>query len=189
MNKSYKDTGMTRYEVAKNTLIERNEYFPDLGYNFGFYLYTPWTEIYPMQKYDREKFAAALTSLPEKPTGPTMTTDGLKRLENILKPLQGKTTIFLYTDGSDTNTGAGRKKPAEIAQALAKKYNVCFYVITTNDDYYSSDLLEKAPKLNFCSRVIGFEQYIEYPSLNSEALYRGGSEKLCNRYRPENRRD
>ncbi len=177
MDKPYKDTGMTRYDIAKKTVIERNNYFPDLGYNFGFYLYTPWKEIYPMQKYNRDKFAKALAALPEKATGPTMTTNGLKRLDSILKPLKGKTVVFLYTDGSDTNKGGGMRKPIDIAQALVKKYDVCFYVISTNDDYYSSDILKKAPELNICSRVIGFGKFIEYPAFNSEALFTVVAEK------------
>ena len=52
MNKPFKDTGMTRYDAAKKTLMERNEYFPDLDYNFGLYVYTPWKEVYPVQKYE-----------------------------------------------------------------------------------------------------------------------------------------
>ncbi len=76
MAKPFKDSGMSRYDVAKKLLIERNEYFPDLGHNIGLYLYTPWKEVFPVQKYDREKFARALSSLPEiarEPQGVTAT--------------------------------------------------------------------------------------------------------------------
>lgn len=169
MNKPYKDTGMSRYDVAKQALMERNEYFPDLGFNFGLYLYTPWKEIYPVQKYDRDKFAKALESLPPKATSATFLTDGLKRLDKILAPLEGRTSVFIYTDGSDTNKGAGMIKPSAIAAKLAKKYNVCFYIISTADDYYSKDLFTK--DYNFCSRVIGFDDFIDRPGYNSEALF------------------
>ncbi len=169
MNKPYKNTGMTRYEIAKKVLMERNEYFPDLGYNFGLYLYTPWKAVYPVQKYDRNKFFQALESLPKKATKATFLTDGLKRLDSILATLEGKTSVFIYTDGSDTNKGGGMKKPAEIAAELAKKYDICFYIISTADDYYSNDLFTK--KFNFCSRVIGFNDFIERPIYNSEALF------------------
>ncbi len=171
MNKPYKDTGMSRYDVAKNILIERNEYFPDLGYHFGLFLYTPWKEVYPVQKYDRDKFAQALSTLPEKATSATFLTDGLKRLDSILNKLEGKTVVFLFTDGSDVNKGGGRKKPSAFAENLAKKYNVCFYIISTADDYYSSDLFTKVKDFNFCSRVIAFEDFIEHPGYNSEALF------------------
>jgi OOP family OmpA-OmpF porin len=171
MNKPYKDTGMSRYDIAKKTLMERNEYLPDLGYNFGLYLYTPWKEIYPMQPYDKNKFAQALSTLPEKATKATFLKDGLKRLDSILSGLEGKTAIFIYTDGSDVTMGGGMKKPTAIAKELAKKYNVCFYLISTADDYYSSDLFTKVKDYNFCSRVISFSDFIENPEYNSEALF------------------
>lgn len=107
MNKPYKETGMSRYDVAKKLLMERNKYFPDLGYNFGLYLYTPWKAVYPVQKYDRDKFAQALKTLPEKATTATFLADGLRRLDSILKNLEGKTAVFLFTDGGDTNKGGG----------------------------------------------------------------------------------
>ncbi len=169
MNKPYKDTGMSRYEVAKKALMERNEYFPDLGHNIGLYLYTPWKDIYPVQKYDREKFTQALEMLPQKAKAATFLTNGLRRLDSILETLEGKTSVFIYTDGSDTNKGGGTKKPAAIAEELAKKHDVCFYIISTADDYYSKALFTK--EYNFCSRVIGFEDFIERPVYNSEALF------------------
>lgn len=169
MNKPYKDTGLSRYEVAKKALMERNEYFPDLGYNIGLYLYTPWKDIYPVQKYDREKFAKALEMLPEKANGATFLTEGLRRLDSILKTLEGRTSVFIYTDGSDTNKGGRMTKPSAIAEELAKKHDVCFYIISTADDYYSKDLFTK--ELNFCSRTIGFNDFMDRPVYNSEALF------------------
>ena len=171
MNKPYKNTGKSRYEIAKQTLMERNEYFPDLGYNFGLYLYTPWKEVYPVQKYDRDKFAKALATLPEKANKATFLNEGLKRLDSILDGLNGRTAVFIYTDGSYTNRGGGMTKPSSIAKKLAKKYNVCFYIVSTTDDYYSSDLLTTVKELNFCSRVIAFDDFIDKPGYNSEALF------------------
>ena len=172
MNKPHKDTGKSRYEIAKQALMERNEYFPDLGYNFGLYLYTPWKEVYPMQKYDKDKFAQALATLPAKTGGATYLKDGLKRLDKILENLNGKTVVFLYTDGTSSDTtGGGMKKASEIAESLAKKYDVCFYLVTTADDYYSIDLFKKVKDYNFCSRVIAFDDFIDKPGYNSEALF------------------
>ena len=129
MNKPFKDTGMSRYDIAKKALMERNEYFPDLGYNFGLYLYTPWKDVYPVQKYDRNKFAKALEALPPKATGATFLNEGLKELDSILKDLDGRTAVFIFTDGSYTNRGGGLKKPSEYIINMAKKYNVYFYIV------------------------------------------------------------
>ncbi len=172
MNKPYKDTGKSRYEIAKEALLERNEYFPDLGHNIGFYLYTPWKEIYPMQKFDRAKYAQALATLPEKATGATFLKEGLRKLDKILENLSGKTAVFLFTDGTHSGTtGGGMKNPSEIAERLAKKYNICFYLVTAADDYYSIDLFKKVKDYNFCSRVIAFDDFIDKPGYNSEALF------------------
>ena len=172
MNKPYKDTGKSRYEIAKEALLERNEYFPDLGHNIGFYLYTPWKEIYPMQKFDRAKYAQALATLPEKATGATFLKEGLRKLDKILENLSGKTAVFLFTDGTHSGTtGGGMKNPSEIAERLAKKYNICFYLVTAADDYYSIDLFKKVKDYNFCSRVIAFDDFLDKPGYNSEALF------------------
>ena len=46
MAETYKDSGKSRYELAKTFLEDGNNRMPDLGYNLGIYLYTPWTPIY-----------------------------------------------------------------------------------------------------------------------------------------------
>jgi OOP family OmpA-OmpF porin len=170
MGKTFKDTGRTRYEIAIEALKERNAFLPDLGYNFGLFLYTPWKEIYPVQPYDREKFAQAVESLPDKPSGPTLTSQGLSRLGGILENLQGKTAVFIFTDGYYAKM-AGSRKPATIAAELSKKYNVCFYLISTADDYHSIQLFKKAQDFSFCSRVIPFDAFVGKSVYNSEALF------------------
>lgn len=171
MEKPYKDTGLSRYEIAKKTLMERNEYFPDLGHNIGLYLYTPWTEVYPVQKYNRENFAKALKTLPENTNNPTLLVDGLLKLEGVLEKLKGRTAVFIYTDGSYTKVGHERRKPATIAKEMAEKHDVCFYLVSTADDKSSIKLFDDVESYNFCSRVIPFESFIDHPEYNSEALF------------------
>jgi OOP family OmpA-OmpF porin len=171
MDEPYMDTGITRYEAAKKVLKERNLYFPDLGQTFGLYLYTPWKDLYSAQKYDRAKFAQALDMLPEKATEPTMLTKGLKKLDTVLAPLEGKTAVFIFTDGAYTKVRGEKQTPLEMAADLAKKYNVCFYLISTADDSSSLALFEKSEGFDFCSRVISFKDFIGHPEYNSEALF------------------
>ena len=97
--------------------------------------------------------------------------EGLKRLDSILKNLEGRTSVFLFTDGSYTNRGGGMKKPSAIAEELAKKYDVCFYIVSTDDGYYSSELFTKVKEYNFCSRVISFEDFMDHEAFLSEALF------------------
>ena len=169
MNTAYKDTGMTRYEIAKKTLRERNQNFPDLGHNIGFYVYTKWKELLPVQPYSRDKFEMALDMLPEKPKAPTTLHSGLRKLDSVLANLTGKTSVFIYTDG--TYSEAAGISPSSIASKIAKKYDVCFYVISTADDYESKQVADNLGKVNFCARTIAFSDFIENPEYNSGALY------------------
>jgi OOP family OmpA-OmpF porin len=168
MKDPYLDTDMTRYEVAKQTLKERNTYLPDLGYNLGLYVYNRWSPIYPVQPYDREKFGQAIDSLPE-PGGPTMLQSGLRKLEPVLKELSGRTVVFLFTDGTYTKTAG--TSPKAIARNLAGKYDVCFYVISTADDEASRKVVEGVASVDFCSRAIPFEAFVNRPEYNAGALY------------------
>ncbi|MCG8686333.1 MAG: OmpA family protein [Desulfobacterales bacterium] len=170
MKKMYKDSGKSRYQVAKETLKDRNTFLPDLGFNMGLYVYTPWKEVYPVQPYNREAFAKAIDSLPENPSGPTLISQGLSRLNSILKELKGRTVVFIYTDGYH-QVKAGTRRPSSVAMDLAKKYDVCFYLISTADDYHSVQLFKNVEQLNLCSRVIGFDEFVDKEIYNSEALF------------------
>lgn len=170
MAKPYKDTGMSRYETALKTLKERNDTLPELGWNIGLYLYTPWTEIFPMQSYDRMKFAQSMEKMPAKPEYPTLLMQGLHESGKILKNLSGRTVIFIYTDGKFSRF-RGMKHPAEKVKELAEQYDVCFYFISTADDAANEAILKKAADMHACARVIPFEAFIENPHFNSGALY------------------
>jgi OOP family OmpA-OmpF porin len=180
MSKKYKDSGMSRYDVAKKVFKERNEYFPDMGHNFGFYLYTPWKVVYPVQPFNREKFAAALDSLPAQPRGATMLQGALKKLDSVLKDLPGKTVVFVITDGTYTDVGDSRpsapqvatgKRPVLIAKELAEKYNVCFCVISTADDKKSQAVIDSVASVSPCSITVPFSKFIEEPEYNTGMLY------------------
>ena len=43
--KPFGGTDTPKREIAKSTLKERNAFLPNLGYNAGLYLYTPFKEI------------------------------------------------------------------------------------------------------------------------------------------------
>ncbi len=73
----YKKTG---YEMEKAALSQGTGRLPDLGYNVGFYLFSPsWKEIHPVQKFDRAKIAAAMGQLPAKGSGSTPLVAGLAK--------------------------------------------------------------------------------------------------------------
>jgi len=170
MKEPFKDTGLTTLDAAKKLLKDRNEILPDLGYNAGLYLFTPFKPIYMMQKYDRDKFAAAIDQLPAKASGATLMQQGLHKLDGVLSGLSGRTVVFLFTDGMYSRM-QGSRKPVEIARRLAEKYNVCFYVISTAKGDLEKDVLKAVASINECSRVVPFDQVYEKPVYLAGALY------------------
>jgi OmpA-OmpF porin, OOP family len=166
----FQDTGLTTLDAAKKLLKDRNEILPDLGYNAGLYLYTPFKPIYEMQKYDRNKFAAAIDQLPAKASGATLMQQGLLKLDGVLSGLSGRTVVFLFTDGMYSRM-PGSKKPVDIAKGLAEKYNVCFYIISTAKGDLEKDVLKAVASINECSRVVPFDQVFEKPVYLAGALF------------------
>ena len=170
MKEPFQDTGLTTLDAAKKLLKERNDILPDLGYNAGLYLFTPFKPIYMMQKYDRDKFAAAIDQLPAQASGATLMQQGLLKLDGVLSGLSGRTVVFLFTDGSYSQM-PGSKKPKEIAKELADKYNICFYVISTAKGDQEKGVLKAVASINECSRVVPFDQVFEKPVYLAGALF------------------
>ncbi len=170
MKEPFKDTGLTTLDAAKKFLKDRNEILPDLGYNAGLYLFTPFKPIYMMQKYDRDKFAAAIDQLPAKASGATLLQQGLRKLDGVLSGLSGRTVVFLFTDGYYSHM-PGSMKPVEIAKGFADKYNVCFYVISTAKGDQEKAVLKAVASINECSRVVPFDQMYEKPVYLAGALF------------------
>jgi len=161
---------MSKLEAAKMILKEKNKTLPDLGYNAGLYLVSNFKPIYMMQKYDREKVAAALDQLPEKGSGATLFVEGMHNLRGVLKDLSGRTVVFLFTDGYYTPT-PGMKKPSQIAKELSEKHDVCFYVISTAKGAQQKDILKTVTSINPCSRVVPFDYLLGRPEYMTGALF------------------
>ena len=172
----------TGYEMEKAALSQGNGRLPDLGYNFGCYLFSPsWKEIYPMQKFDRAKISEAMKKLPAEASGRTPLVAGLEKLEGVLKGLSGKTAVYLFSDGGwergvlakerESAHVPAKKQPGTVAAELARKYNVCFYVVSYAADEDGRTQVTNMAKANACSRVIPFDAYITNPYYASGLLY------------------
>jgi OOP family OmpA-OmpF porin len=171
MAEKYKDTEMTKYDVARKILKERNAAVPDLGYKAGLYLYTPWKEVYPMQPYNQAKFDQAIDSLPAKADNPTMLQQGLSNLGPVLQGLSGKTKVFVFTDGTYTKMQSLTKSPKEIAKELADAHDVSFYLISSARNREGERNLEQAASIDYVSRVIPFEWFVDKPEYITSELY------------------
>ena len=170
MNEPYLNTGMSKLEAAKEILKQQNKTLPDLGYNAGLYLASNFKPVYMLQKYDREKAAAALDQLPEKGSGATLFPVAMSKLRNVLKGLSGRTVVFLFTDGY-YKPDPGMKKPSQIAKELSDKHDVCFYVISTAKGDQEKAILKAVSSINECSRVVPFDQVFEKPVYLAGALF------------------
>jgi OOP family OmpA-OmpF porin len=170
MNEPYRNTSMSKLAAAKEILKEKNKTLPDLGYNAGLYLLSNFKPIYMVQKYNREKVAAALDQLPEKGSGATLLMEGMSKLRGALAGLTGKTVVFLFTDGYYEAT-PGMKKPVQIAKELSAKHDVCFYVINTAKAAHQKEILKTVASINQCSRVVPFDYLLGRPEYLTGALY------------------
>jgi OmpA-OmpF porin, OOP family len=166
----------TNYEMEKEALAAGNSRLPDLGFNVGIYNFSPsWKEIYPVQKFDAAKAAEAMKQLPAKASGRTPLVGGLTKLEGVLKGLQGKTVVYIFSDGGWENA-AGGKDPGDKTAEIARKYNVCFIVISYAVDPDGVKRVRDMGKANACSRVIPFDSYITNPYYALGPLYYAKSE-------------
>ena len=165
-----KGTKETKYDVVKRILAERQRILPDLGYNAGLYIYTPWQEVYPMGPYDPAKFAAAIDNLPAEPKGRTPLPEGILAIGPVLEKLSGKTAVFVFSDGT-FNHLTGVKLPEDHTREMAEKNNVCFYMISSATTWQAGKRLDDMAKANACSRVIPIEAFVNNPGYMTGALY------------------
>ena len=165
-----KGTKETKYDVVKKILAERQRVLPDLGYNAGLYLYTPFQEVYPMSPYDPAKFAAAIDSLPAEPKGRTPLPEGIREIGPILEKTSGKTAVFIFSDGTFDQL-SNVKLPEVHTRELAQQHNVCFYMISSASSWQAEKRLTDMAKANACSRVIPIEAFVNNPEYMTGALY------------------
>jgi len=176
MARPYEDTGMSMIDAAQKALKEKIALLPDLGFNAGLYLYTPWQVLYEMQPYDKEKFAAAIDNLPNTETAgtfrgqPTPLVEGLEKLDPILSKVSGRTVVFLFSDGS-FKMPVSKKRPLEIVKALSAKHDVFFYVLSTADLDKNVQMLRSLVAVNPRSRVIPFKWLLGHPYRTTGALF------------------
>jgi OOP family OmpA-OmpF porin len=189
MGKPYKNTDMSHLDAAKKILQERNQMLPNLPYNAGLYTFAPTTVIYteplkayyPMQPYNKQEFANAVAQLPSEAGGTTEIQRALLGLEPVLKDLSGKTVVFLFTDGVNTEVSEPTQStrgpnvfartPRELAHELAQKYDVCFHVISSASGAVEKELVQAVSSINECSRVVPLEDLLGKPEYITGSLF------------------
>jgi len=171
MAQPYKDTGMAKVEIAKKLLKDRGTDLPELGYNAGLYTFTPWQTYYEMQPYDEAKVAAAIDQLPttDLATRATPLGQGIQNLGPVLDGVSGKTTVFIFSDG--TYTFRPRINPVDAARTLAQNHDVTYYLISSAQTDKQRKLLDDIAAINEGSRVVDFDTFLANPDYYTGALY------------------
>jgi OOP family OmpA-OmpF porin len=176
MADEFKD-GIQKLDAEIRILRQQNIILPELGYNAGLYMFTPFKTYHDVAVYDRMEFQRAIDQLPTTETAgsfkgqPTPLAEGITKLDPILANLSGKTAIFIFTDGTYTFNRVTKQRPLEAAKALAAKYNVCFYLISSATTPKAKQYLDDMAAINECSRVIPFDALYDNPVWTLGTLY------------------
>ncbi len=176
MQDVYKDTNTKKIALAEAIFKERAARVPDLDWNVGLYLYTPWKAFYEMQPFNKEKFAAAIDEMDAYQPAlnyknqPSPLGEAIMNLDPILAKLSGKTVVFVFTDGQYT-LGERKIKPVEAAKEIASKYDVNFYVISSAQSPKAEKLVNDLASVNTGSRVVTFDTMLNRPEYTTGAIY------------------
>lgn len=181
MGETFDDSGMTKLQAAKRLLKQRADMFPAdySALNVGLYSYTPPantvanaenSEFYKMQPFNKAEFQKAVDQLPDEASGPTLMVSGMRRLANVMENLSGRTVVFMFTDGSNSDVGAS-ESPLELAKKIAQKHDVDFQVISTTDTETNIKLMEAVASINEASRVHTFESMLNRPEVFTGSVF------------------
>ena len=176
MQDQYGYTGQKKVELAKQIYEARTARLPDLDWNAGLYLYTPWKSFYEMQPFNKEAYTDALDQLAAYQPSvsyknqPTPLGNAIKNLDPILAKLSGETVVFIFSDGQFT-LSQPKIYPVAAARELASKYDVCFYIISSAQTPKSEKLVNDIAAVNTCSRVFSFDAVLSRPEYTTSALY------------------
>ncbi len=173
---------LSEIQAEKKILAQANISLPNLDWNAGVYVFTPgagvnpegsFITVLPVAPYSKETFAKAVASLPETASGPTPLQNALTNVDSILGKLKGKTAVFLFTDGTYTESKeADAIKPLPMVKGLVKNHDVCLYVVSSATGQTEESLVKAVAEVNDCSMVIPFYEMLNNPAYTTSALYK-----------------
>jgi OOP family OmpA-OmpF porin len=184
MQDVYKETNTRKIDIARTLFKERAARVPDLDWNVGLYLYTPWKSFCEMQRFDKDRFGAAIDEMaaykpsPSFEKQPTPLVEAITNLDPILAEVSGKTAVFVFSDGKYTSRDYGQDTPGtqeigpvEAAKTIASKYDVCFHIISSAQTPKSEKLVNDLASVNTCSRLVTFDTMLNRPEYMTGAIY------------------
>ncbi len=177
MSDKYGNTDMLEIEAEQLILKEKVSTLPELDWQAGIYSFTPGWGLHDlkthlsMRTYNKAEFAQAVDALPTKPAGNTRLKGAMVGLEELLAGLKGKTVVFVFTDGQ-YSPQPGFPAPGATASKLAEKYDVCFQVISTEQDKAQYEAVMNIAKASECSGTLAFAKLLGHPEWMTDVLFR-----------------
>ena len=177
MSDKYGNTDMLEIEAEQLILKEKVSTLPELNWQAGIYSFTPgwgWNDLkthLSIRAYNKAEFSQAVDALPTKPLGNTRLKGAMAGLDEILAGLKGKTVIFVFTDGQ-YSPQPGFPAPGATAKNLAVKYDVCFQVISTEQDKAQYEAVMNIANASECSGSIAFSKLLGHPEWMTDILFR-----------------
>jgi len=177
MQDQYGKTGMKKIDIAESMFKERAARVPELDWNAGLYVYTPWKSFYEMQPFNKMAFAEAIDKMKAYQPSisyknqPTPLGAAIRNLDPILAKLSGKTAVFIFSDGQYTGYSSGPKSPVPAAREIASKHDVSFYIISSAQTPKGKKLVNDLASVNASSRVVSFDALLSRPEYMTGAIY------------------
>jgi len=177
MQETYGKTGKKKIDLAMQMFTDRAARAPELDWNAGLYVYTPWKSFYEMQPINKQAFGTAINKMAAyKPSisyknQPTPLGAAIRNLDPILAKLSGKTAVFIFSDGQYTGYKSGPKSPVPAAKKIASKHDVSFYIISSAQTPKSKKFVSDLAAVNAGSRVVTFDAMLSRPEYMTGAIY------------------
>lgn len=167
MAAEYPPSRTSKLYAATDLLRAVNADIPEFPYKAALLTFTPWKEYYPLQTYDKAAFARAIESLPTSVPGgaafgpPTPLGEALRGVGRMLKELSGRTVVFIFSDGRNTD----RWNPVKIARELGARHDVCFMVVDMSRYPEGRNMLKGIATATPCSVSMDFDYAVRNPEV------------------------
>lgn len=140
--------GPEKMEMAKNIMLTVNSKLAPISYTAGIHTFSPFEEVLPFGPYNKDLFAAAVSTLrSDWDTFYRMTAmgDGIYEFSPLAQSMPGRSAIILVSDGM-SNRGTN---PVEQARALyAANPSAVMHIVSLADSAEGKAYLDQIAALN-----------------------------------------
>ncbi len=124
---------------------------PELGYSSAVALFAPYKLLAKPATFKTGSVGSAVSGVKPPYSDLTNMADGLKKIDQVVTGLSGKTALILFTDG-EANEGSS---PVAVAKSMYDKSagNLCIHVVSFADSPAGKSNIDAIKNLSGCSVV------------------------------------